>query len=121
MNYYSFIIPGPPKVQKRHRVSRYGGMYDPSAADKKVIAEYALEARTKAGMTCFKGDCTLWIGLWGLRTNSDIDNAAKLIMDACNRICWNDDRQIVRLVVDRFKGKPAKTSVAVYDQYHFNV
>jgi len=33
----SFTIPGKPKALKRHRVSKNGGMYDPSSADKKEI------------------------------------------------------------------------------------
>ena len=32
-----FTIPGKPKALKRHRVSKFGGMYDPSSKDKKEI------------------------------------------------------------------------------------
>ena len=32
-----FTIPGKPKALKRHRVSKFGGMYDPSSKDKKDI------------------------------------------------------------------------------------
>ena len=31
----------------------------------------------------------------------DIDNLAKAILDACNGICWGDDKQIVRLFVTK--------------------
>ena len=33
----SFTIPGKPKALKRHRVSKNGGMYDPSSKDKRDI------------------------------------------------------------------------------------
>ena len=33
----SFTIPGKPKALKRHRVARYGRMYDPSSTDKKEM------------------------------------------------------------------------------------
>jgi len=32
-----FTIPGKPLALKRHRVSKFGGMYDPSSKDKKDI------------------------------------------------------------------------------------
>lgn len=40
-----FVVPGMPKCLQRHRVSRWGGYYDPSANDKKAFATYALAHR----------------------------------------------------------------------------
>lgn len=31
----------------------------------------------------------------------DCDNAAKSVLDACNAVCWGDDKQIVRLFVTK--------------------
>ena len=34
-------------------------------------------------------------------TSTDVDNAAKAILDACNKIVFADDRQVVKLLVER--------------------
>lgn len=34
----------------------------------------------------------------------DVDNLAKGILDACNGIIWEDDRQIISLTVEKYEG-----------------
>jgi Holliday junction resolvase RusA-like endonuclease len=46
----------------------------------------------------------------------DIDNLAKTIMDALNGICYDDDSQIVRLIVDKVYSNEPRVSVVI-DEY----
>ncbi|MDE2101603.1 MAG: RusA family crossover junction endodeoxyribonuclease [Patescibacteria group bacterium] len=43
----------------------------------------------------------------------DLDNIVKLVGDALNGICWQDDSQIVSLHVDRVFGERAQSQVVV--------
>lgn len=50
------------------------------------------------------------------RSRFDLDNIVKLIGDACNKIVWDDDRQIARLTAERrFSQLPEQTIVRVYE------
>ncbi len=40
---YLIVIPGNPVAKKRHRDSKHGGKYNPSAADEKRILQCAKE------------------------------------------------------------------------------
>jgi Holliday junction resolvase RusA-like endonuclease len=42
----------------------------------------------------------------------DLDNVAKAVLDACNGVAWIDDRQVVRLVVE--KGYGAEPRIEAY-------
>lgn len=110
----AFVIPGTPKVLKRHRVARWGGMYDPSKKDKEPIAILALEARTRARKSILTGQISLKVVYYGLRVNADLSNAIKLIEDALNGVMWLDDKQVAILTVFRKEndGKP-RTEVTV--------
>lgn len=47
----------------------------------------------------------------------DVDNFNKLILDACNKILWKDDTQIIELTVRKFVDK-ANPRVELYvDEY----
>lgn len=39
-------------------------------------------------------------------TKPDIDNLAKAIMDGCNGLLYNDDKQVVDLTLRKFYGEP---------------
>jgi Holliday junction resolvase RusA-like endonuclease len=43
----------------------------------------------------------------------DIDNYAKLLMDALNGICWTDDSQVVVLAVKKVYGDPERIEFCV--------
>lgn len=38
---------------------------------------------------------------WDTRQNGDVDNLAKAVLDALNAKAWLDDRQVVRLTIDK--------------------
>lgn len=107
-----FVIPGKPVVLQRHRVSRHGGMYDPSVNQKTRMGWYALQARTKAGIGLFKGDLGVFLVFYGLRKNSDLDNAIKML-DAFNGVLWDDDKQIIHIEAWKFKCKKGQEHTEV--------
>lgn len=43
----------------------------------------------------------------------DIDNIAKIILDGLNHIAWDDDKQIVELIVGKAYGKEPMVVVAI--------
>lgn len=45
----------------------------------------------------------------------DVDNVAKVVMDALNGLAWADDKQVTQLSVAKFYGAEARTEVVVAD------
>jgi Holliday junction resolvase RusA-like endonuclease len=43
----------------------------------------------------------------------DLDNVAKLILDALNGVAWHDDNQIARLTISKVYGKKPHTDVEI--------
>ena len=126
----NFTIPGKPKALKRHRVSRNGGMYDPSSTDKKEIwlqiakhrPKQPLDAniylklifhmprpkyhfKTKAGKpTDIVKDKYNEIKLHGCKP--DLDNLVKMVADILQPQIICDDSQICWLSAVKQYGKP---------------
>ena len=113
----SFTIPGNPIPLKRHRVSRNGGMYDPSSKDKKQV--WLQIAKYKPKMP-YAGDVSLKLTFYMPRPKShyrtgkrshvrkakspvfhsvrpDIDNLVKFYSDLLNKGFYVDDSQICGL------------------------
>lgn len=47
------------------------------------------------------------------RGHHDVDNIAKACLDALNGVFWRDDRQVVRLVSERFRGEANEIAIRV--------
>ena len=130
-----FTIPGNPIPLKRHRVSKNGGMYDPSSKDKKQvwlqIAKYKPK-RPFAGDIMIKLVFTMERPKNQYRTGKykhllkdnvseyhsykpDLDNMVKLICDVIQgkdrMIC--DDSQICMLQAEKVWGFAGKTEVVI--------
>ena len=43
----------------------------------------------------------------------DVDNIAKAILDALSGVFWRDDRQVVRLISERFEGDANRIAVKI--------
>lgn len=119
----SFFVPGKPIPQARPRVTRGGQRtYDPkrSADAKKVAAGYALEARVKAGAALIEdGPVTVTlearfaypkstrksarIDRAPLTGKPDVENIAKLLLDAMTGIIYRDDSQVWSLHASKFR------------------
>lgn len=66
---------------------------------KKHVAEVA------GGMTPFIGDVAVTLKWYRPRRIGDIDGILKIILDGMSGHIYNDDKQVARLVVDRFEDK----------------
>jgi len=115
MNPISFFVPGNPKGQQRHRTTKGGVHYDPSAGDKKDFLAKAMEHRPSEpldGPLCLVLVCVFPrpkahfgtgrnAGLlkegapWWYPSTPDWDNVGKFVGDTLNGIFWRDDRLIV--------------------------
>ena len=132
-----FIIKGKPKALKRHRSTRTGRMYDPSAKDKKQIWLQIAKFKPK---TPLAGDIMMKLIFTMPRPKShyrtgkfkhllkdgyediinhtftpDLDNLAKMICDVVQgkdrMIC--DDSQICMLQAEKVYGETPMTEVII--------
>ena len=107
----SFWVPGKPQALKRHRMTKGGHTYDPSAGDKADFLAKAMAHRPEAPL---RGP--VWLKVFAFfprpkyyyRANGelkkdaptaqskrpDCDNILKFVADALNGIFWTDDAQI---------------------------
>ena len=131
----SFTLTGNPIPLKRHRVSRNGGMYDPSSKDKKQVWLQIAKWKPKrplAGDIMIKLVFTMERPKNQYRTGKykhllkdnvseyhsykpDLDNMVKLICDVIQgkdrMIC--DDSQICMLQAEKVWGFAGKTEVVI--------
>lgn len=52
------------------------------------------------------GPVSVTLRFHGARANADLDNLTKAVLDACNGICFVDDRQVALLEATRGVGDP---------------
>jgi len=130
------VIPGEPNAQGRGRAVRMGKFVriHPDARDGRwrgraqVVMQEAM-----AGRPPLTGDLELRIrGVWEcpaslarktsprprgwFQGRKDADNVAKAVQDAGNGVLWIDDRQVVRLVVEKIRGaqgEPPRVEIEV--------
>jgi len=136
-----YIIDGDPKPQKRHRYRRTSGRiisYDPSQRDKQALAKQL--ASSMASTSLFTGPVRLMITFYFRRpkthyrqgkfshilkktaphnhtSSPDIDNLLKFVMDAGNKIIWNDDSQVEGIFASKTytnSNKP-RTEIEIWD------
>tara|TARA_R100001530_G_scaffold41371_2_gene31661 strand:- start:1352 stop:1795 length:444 start_codon:yes stop_codon:yes gene_type:complete len=139
MNNIWTIVPGVPKAQIRHRHTRSGHTYDPSAKDKKDFIN-KLKAYTNENVypldKPLTGHITLmitfkfpWPKKWyrtgkyaGLLKDNhpivhtkkpDIDNLVKFVMDVGNGELWKDDCQIYRVQAKKIYSLTPETLIII--------
>ena len=113
----------PPTSLKRHRHTKYGHSYDPSAKDKlefvnKVeLPENLLEGALKATLHFYekRPKCHYRSGKFSDElkpkapkyntSKKDIDNFCKFVLDALNKRFYNDDSQIIELCATKLYKK----------------
>ncbi len=94
-NTYTITIPGQPVPKGRPRFGK-GRTYTPA---KTVEAEQAIAWEVKKVIKRpLEGDVAMDITFYvkGNR-RGDIDNLQKLVLDACNKVAFLDDKQVVTL------------------------
>jgi crossover junction endodeoxyribonuclease RusA len=103
-------VPGDPVAKGRPRLGRNGNVYTPAQTRD---AEHAIGWRFKQAYPGWEPfDAPVFVDLVFRcapverhpdgrfkRQPIDCDNAAKLVLDALNAICWTDDALVVRLTV----------------------
>lgn len=68
--------------------------------------QYALEARSQWRSQPLKGDVEVNISFFhGDKRKRDVDNYNKLILDALSGIIYDDDKQIQRLLIEKYYDK----------------
>jgi Holliday junction resolvase RusA-like endonuclease len=129
-----FIVPKTPKALKRHRMTRGGRVYDPSAQDKKEWMEYAkdfcptvplqneleielefLLPRPKSHFCTGKNRGILKSSAPKHHLSTpDLDNLVKFVLDAMNGYFYRDDSQIVSIRCSKmFVSSPGEGSTYV--------
>ncbi|MFC5773709.1 MULTISPECIES: RusA family crossover junction endodeoxyribonuclease [Ectobacillus] len=131
----AFTVYGEPVAQGRPRASTINGMvrmYDPKKSKdfkqivKLVAQDYAptqllegpllLEVKVfKSSLKSFSNKKKLQAEQGILRPTSkpDVDNYVKGIKDACNKVLWKDDSQVVELRVSKWYSEKPRIEVAV--------
>jgi crossover junction endodeoxyribonuclease RusA len=130
-----FYVPGTPQPLKRHRMTRRGRVYDPSAEDKrewmkvaqsfcptvplsgalKVNLEFIMP-RPKSHFGTGKNDGKLKPSapVYHLHT-PDLDNLVKFVLDAMNGKFYADDAQIVSIECNKiFSNDKDESGTIVY-------
>lgn len=95
-------VPGPPVPKGRPRVTRFG-TYTPDRTREYEtrVREAAIEAvRTVDWPT--KAEYTLHIAVYRERRVGDAVNFAVAIQDALQGVCYDNDKRVKRLEVERF-------------------
>jgi len=99
-NAVKFTVDGEPRSKQRPRVAR-GRAYTPkeTVAAEKLVAE----AYRAASEHLFEHHVIVSIDFFnGNRRRRDLDNMAKLVMDALNGVAFVDDFQVVELNLRKF-------------------
>lgn len=107
----SVFVPGKPVSWARARVSRAGAFFTPQKQRLYKLSLSSFFSRRISSPIEGPVVCTIRVQLLRPKSNktilpvsrntSDVDNWAKMILDAGNGILWNDDSQVVTLEVSK--------------------
>ena len=96
MQILKITIDGPPVRQQRHRISKWGGMYDPSSKERKALAKSLMVYRKFPEILTNRLALTARFYLPKSKgRKSDLSNYLKALEDAGNGVLWKDDSQII--------------------------
>lgn len=89
------IVPGEPRSKQRPRVTKRGVYTPPQTVEQESMIRDAFIA---TGAARFQHTILVEIDFYNaLRHRRDIDNMAKLVLDALNGLAFDDDYQVVEL------------------------
>lgn len=106
---------GNPQPKARARVTRNGGTYTPAATGEAEHAiRLALLCKTRATLDA-EGRFAVRVEFYRSdRRRCDLDNLAKLVLDACTGIVWADDAQVAELHATVARGcAEARTELSI--------
>lgn len=107
------VVQGRPVPQGRARVTRWSTYYPPtSVAYRKVLAEAFAAASPRRAI---REPVRVEIGVCGLRANADLDNVAKMALDALQDagVLASDDVRTVQALVLAVRGGAPCLSVTI--------
>lgn len=111
MTVYELTLPVAAHTKQRPRFGR-GRAYTPADTRnwEELLAWRFIE---RHGRPLLAGPVRIELHFAGVQANQDIDNLAKSCLDALNGIAFNDDRQVVELVVRKRTNGAPETRIAV--------
>lgn len=117
--HFETVLEGNPRPKERPRRGKYG-FYTPKQTQmaEKEIKEHLAALLEENGLP--EKDDEHWFGVTlrfytGSKRRVDLDNLAKLVLDASNKLVWADDCQINELHVTLTMADPdPRTEMAVY-------
>lgn len=129
----AFIVPGRPVPKGRPRFTRTGGVYTEERTKDYEMLVATLAKIAMRGRDPIAGPVTVAVlvtltppsgankqtrelalaGGVPAPTGSDVDNCAKSVLDAINKIVYRDDRQVTTLTVSKVYGVEPHVRVAI--------
>jgi Holliday junction resolvase RusA-like endonuclease len=109
---FRMTVPGKPIPQGRARTTRFGTYYPKtSKAHRLALAREFVGNHIRED----EGPLSITVELAGARKNSDLDNHAKMILDALQdaNVIASDDVRVVRELVVRTVDGEARTEVTI--------
>ena len=112
--YTEFTVYGKPRGKGRPRFTKYGGVYTPkeTVEYEKLILTYFRESMKNYPFELALSDRPMCLSLmanfsskknpWELKP--DVDNIAKVYMDALSGHAYVDDKQIIKLEIGKMQG-----------------
>ena len=98
MRCYELTVPGVPEIKSRPRVTKHGTFTPKKTidAEKRIAAVFA---SLYPDATLITGPVEMIVDFWMPDYElKDVDNLAKLVMDALNQIAYQDDSQVIALL-----------------------
>ena len=97
-------LPSPPSTNRNWRVTKLGKVYkDPEVVKyQKIVAAYAMASRV---VPILSGDITVSLTWHRQRKSGDVDNRLKALLDSFTGVCYKDDAQVKRIVIERRDGE----------------
>ena len=131
---YKFTIPGKPEGKRRHRSTKGSRQYNPKEnADYDSKVKYALyqkhgEVMPQDGYfevvinayfpipasTSQKKKDLMSANVIRPDKKPDVDNIAKIVLDALNSIVYRDDKQVIKVSVEKFYSYDSRVEVSIY-------
>ena len=79
---------------------------------KSMVSNFMRKEVASARPSFHSYEVRIWISVTpDMKGGFDVDNVAKACLDALKGVLWRDDRQVVRLAVEKFKGEGAQIAL----------
>ena len=113
----NFTVHGQPVPKQSFRVGQTGGYIDEKVTQwQENVGWEALAARQRRELELLKGPVKVWLEFYMATDRKvDVDNLAKAVLDSCNGVLWEDDRQVVNLHILKRTSKCPRAEVTVQE------